>query len=57
MADSEIPTHAKAAVYDKPGSVSTKVVMVEVPEPGPDEVLVNLCVCCNYIKSGRESAF
>ncbi|EGE01351.1 alcohol dehydrogenase [Trichophyton equinum CBS 127.97] len=42
MADSEIPTHAKAAVYDKPGSVSTKVVMVEVPEPGPDEVLVNL---------------
>ncbi|EFR01831.1 alcohol dehydrogenase 2 [Nannizzia gypsea CBS 118893] len=42
MTKSEIPTQAKAVVYDKPGSVSTKVVMVDVPEPGADEVLVNL---------------
>jgi propanol-preferring alcohol dehydrogenase len=40
----EIPKRAKAAVYDNPGTVSTKVVMVDVPEPGPGEVLINLYV-------------
>ncbi|KAF1951124.1 alcohol dehydrogenase-like protein [Byssothecium circinans] len=38
----EIPKKNKAAVYDKPGTISTKVVELEVPEPGPGEVLVNL---------------
>lgn len=44
MAESapEIPKQAKAAVYDKPGTISTKVTMVDVPEPGPGEVLINL---------------
>ncbi|KAK2868089.1 hypothetical protein FQN49_003175 [Arthroderma sp. PD_2] len=39
----EIPAQAKAVVYDKPGTVSTKVTTVDVPEPGDGEVLVNLC--------------
>jgi hypothetical protein len=34
-------TH-KAAIYDNPGTISTKVVDVETPEPGPGEVLVQL---------------
>ncbi|KAK2750140.1 hypothetical protein FQN57_004636 [Myotisia sp. PD_48] len=42
MAAVEIPKQAKAAVYDKPGTVSTKVELVDVPEPGPGEVLINL---------------
>ncbi|EAS28771.3 alcohol dehydrogenase 2 [Coccidioides immitis RS] len=42
MAAIEIPKQAKAVVYDNPGTVSTKVVMVDVPEPGPGEVLINL---------------
>jgi hypothetical protein len=44
MADSspEIPKSYKAAVYDKPGSISTKITDLETPEPGPGEVLINL---------------
>lgn len=37
-----IPKTHKAAVYDKPGTASTKVVEVETPEPGPGQVLVRL---------------
>lgn len=44
MAEPQIPTKQKAAIYDKPGTVSTKVVEIDVPEPGPGEVLVNLYV-------------
>ena len=29
-------------MYDQPGQISTKVVDLEMPEPGPGEVLVNL---------------
>ncbi|KAF2428753.1 GroES-like protein [Tothia fuscella] len=44
MADTaaEIPKTYKAAVYDKPGSISTKVTELETPEPGPGEVLIRL---------------
>jgi propanol-preferring alcohol dehydrogenase len=42
----EIPQKQKAVIYDQPGSVSTKVVEIDVPEPGDGEVLVNLFV--NY---------
>jgi hypothetical protein len=42
MADVQIPKKYKAAVYDKPGSISTKIVELETPEPGPGEVLINL---------------
>lgn len=38
----EVPKKYKAVVYDKPGSISTKVVELDTPEPGPGEVLVRL---------------
>lgn len=44
MTAPEIPLKQKAVVYDQPGTVSTKVVEIEVPEPGAGEVLINLCV-------------
>jgi propanol-preferring alcohol dehydrogenase len=44
MAAPEIPKTQKAAVYDQPGTVSTKIVDIEVPEPGAGEVLINLFV-------------
>lgn len=42
MGDVQIPKKHKAAVYDKPGSISTKIEELDVPEPGPGEVLINL---------------
>jgi len=42
MAEVELPKTYKAAVYDKPGEVSTKVTELEMPEPGPGEILVHL---------------
>lgn len=44
MGDIQIPKKHKAIVYDKPGSISTKVEELDVPEPGPGEVLINLYV-------------
>lgn len=41
MADS-IPDTYKAIVYDKPGEISTKIVDLETPKPGPGEVLIRL---------------
>jgi hypothetical protein len=38
----ELPKTYKAAVYDKPGSISTKVTELEMQEPGPGEVLIRL---------------
>ncbi|CAK4032052.1 Alcohol dehydrogenase 2 [Lecanosticta acicola] len=38
----DIPKKHKAVIYDEPGKVSTKVVEIDTPEPGPGEVLVNL---------------
>lgn len=38
----KIPKTQKAVVYDDPGKVSTKVVDLPVPEPGPGDVLINL---------------
>lgn len=42
MAALEIPKKQKAAVYDQPGTVSTKIEEIDVPEPGAGEVLINL---------------
>jgi propanol-preferring alcohol dehydrogenase len=42
MSSVDIPTKQKAAIYDQPGTVSTKVVEIDVPEPGAGEVLINL---------------
>jgi len=39
---SELPSTYKACVYDEPGKISTKVVDLDMPEPGPGEVLINL---------------
>ncbi|RMZ71066.1 alcohol dehydrogenase II [Pyrenophora seminiperda CCB06] len=38
----EIPKKYKAAVYDAPGSISTKIQNLDMPEPGAGEVLINL---------------
>lgn len=40
----ELPKKYKAVVYDEPGKVSTKVVDLDMPEPGAGEVLINLSV-------------
>lgn len=43
-----LPKQYKACVYDEPGKVSTKVVDLDMPEPGSGEVLINLyarCLC------------
>jgi hypothetical protein len=42
MGSIDLPKKYKAAVYDKPGSISTKVEELDMPEPGPGEVLINL---------------
>ncbi|KAJ6145545.1 hypothetical protein N7470_009440 [Penicillium chermesinum] len=42
MAAPEIPKKQKAVIYDQPGTISTKVVELDVPEPGNGEVLINL---------------
>lgn len=38
----DLPKTYKACVYDQPGKISTEVVSLDMPEPGPGEVLVNL---------------
>lgn len=42
MAVLDVPKRHKALVYDEPGQISTKIVNVDTPEPGPGEVLVNM---------------
>jgi hypothetical protein len=41
---SDLPSTYKACVYDEPGKISTKVVDLDMPEPGAGEVLINLSV-------------
>ena len=38
----DIPKKYKAIVYDKPGTISTKIEELDTPEPGPGDVLVRL---------------
>ncbi|KAK4902597.1 hypothetical protein LTS10_004324 [Elasticomyces elasticus] len=38
----ELPKTYKGVVYDEPGKVSTKIVDLDMPEPGAGEVLINL---------------
>lgn len=33
----DIPKQHKAAVYNEPGKISTKIETVDTPEPGPGE--------------------
>jgi hypothetical protein len=44
MTSPDIPKKYKAVVYDKPGTISTKIEELDIPEPGPGEVLINLYV-------------
>ncbi|KAI4209441.1 MAG: hypothetical protein LQ351_007627 [Letrouitia transgressa] len=39
MAEEKVPRQHKAVVYDEPGKLSTKIVMVDTPAPGAGEVL------------------
>lgn len=48
----EIPKKQKAVVFDQPGTVSTKVVEIDVPEPGAGEVLINLFVYPSFTFGG-----
>jgi hypothetical protein len=48
----DIPKKHKAAVYDKPGSISTKVVELDTPEPGAGEVLIRLYVPVGFVLLG-----
>ena len=41
---SAIPKQFRACVYDQPGKISTKIEILETPELGPGEVLINLYV-------------
>jgi propanol-preferring alcohol dehydrogenase len=42
MATDSIPKKHRAVVYDKPGQLSTKVIEIDTPEPGPGQVLVKM---------------
>ncbi|KAI5256318.1 GroES-like protein [Aureobasidium subglaciale] len=42
MSAPDIPKKHKAVIYDKPGTISTKIVELDTPTPGPGEVLINL---------------
>lgn len=37
-----LPETYKAAIYDKPGTISTKVVEKTIPEPAAGDVLIKL---------------
>ena len=38
----ELPQKYKAIVFNEPGKLSTKIEMLDLPEPGTGQVLVNL---------------
>ena len=37
-----LPKKYKAAIYDKPGTISTSIATLDMPVPGAGEVLINL---------------
>ena len=42
MAAVDVPKQYKAAVYDRPGILSTRVETLDMPDPGAGEVLIHL---------------
>jgi propanol-preferring alcohol dehydrogenase len=46
----DIPKKYKAVVYDKPGTISTKIEELDTPEPGAGEVLVRLLVLLEFLQ-------
>jgi propanol-preferring alcohol dehydrogenase len=49
----DIPKKYKAVVYDKPGTISTKIEELDTPEPGAGEVLVRLLVLLEFLQLGQ----
>jgi hypothetical protein len=49
----DIPKKYKGVVYDKPGTISTKIEELDTPEPGAGEVLVRLLVLLEFLKLGQ----
>lgn len=45
----DVPTQHKAVIYNKPGTLSTKVVLLDTPEPGPGQVLINLYALFHHL--------
>ena len=42
MAEVDVPKQYKAAVYDRPGILSTRLETLDMPDPGAGEVLIHL---------------
>ncbi|GIK05270.1 hypothetical protein Aspvir_009374 [Aspergillus viridinutans] len=40
----QVPQTHKAVVYDKPGIISTRIVELDTPSPGPGQILVKMWV-------------
>lgn len=40
----QIPKTHKALVYDKPGEISTRIMELDTPAPGPGQILVKMYV-------------
>jgi Zn-dependent alcohol dehydrogenases len=38
----QIPQTHKGLVYDKPGGISTRLVELDTPTPGPGQILVKM---------------
>lgn len=53
----QLPKKYKAAIYDKPGSISTKIEELDMPEPGPGQVLINLYVWISPVLSSSPIPF
>jgi hypothetical protein len=49
----DIPKKYKGVVYDKPGTISTKIEELDTPEPGAGEVLVRLLVLLEFLQLGQ----
>lgn len=57
MGSVEVPKKHKACIYDKPGTISTKVEEIDTPEPGFGEVLVNLYISPPALISFHQAPF
>lgn len=55
MGDS-LPTKYKAMVYDQPGKISTKLVELDMPEPGAGDVLIKLYANTSMVLPHKHTA-
>lgn len=56
MAGEELPKTYKAAVYDQPGKISTKVVEKPIPEPAAGDVLIKLYAPLGHVLCTQREA-